>query len=33
MEKIKKICYGGDYNPEQWPEEIWKEDMRNAAAG
>lgn len=28
MEKIKKICYGGDYNPEQWPEEIWKEDMR-----
>ena len=28
MEKIKKICYGGDYNPEQWPEEIWAEDMR-----
>ena len=28
MEKIKKICYGGDYNPEQWPEEIWQEDMR-----
>jgi beta-galactosidase len=28
VEKIKKICYGGDYNPEQWPEEIWKEDMR-----
>ena len=28
MEKIKKICYGGDYNLEQWPEEIWKEDMR-----
>lgn len=23
-----KILYGGDYNPEQWPEEIWKEDMR-----
>lgn len=20
--------YGGDYNPEQWPEEIWEEDMR-----
>ncbi len=25
---IAKIPYGGDYNPEQWPEEIWKEDMR-----
>ncbi len=23
-----KIAYGGDYNPEQWPEEIWVEDMR-----
>ena len=27
-EKVKKIAYGGDYNPEQWPEEIWQEDMR-----
>lgn len=27
-ERIKKVLYGGDYNPEQWPEEIWKEDMR-----
>ncbi len=27
-EKLKKIPYGGDYNPEQWPEEIWQEDMR-----
>lgn len=26
--EITKIYYGGDYNPEQWPEEIWKEDMR-----
>lgn len=26
--KVKKILYGGDYNPEQWPEEIWQEDMR-----
>lgn len=25
---IKEILYGGDYNPEQWPEEIWQEDMR-----
>ncbi len=23
-----KIPFGGDYNPEQWPEEIWEEDMR-----
>lgn len=23
-----KIAYGGDYNPEQWPEETWDEDMR-----
>lgn len=23
-----KMYYGGDYNPDQWPEEIWKEDMR-----
>lgn len=27
-EKVKKILYGGDYNPEQWPKEIWKEDMK-----
>lgn len=25
---VKEILYGGDYNPEQWPEEIWQEDMR-----
>lgn len=25
---VRKILYGGDYNPEQWPEEVWKEDMR-----
>lgn len=22
------LWYGGDYNPEQWPEEIWAEDVR-----
>jgi beta-galactosidase len=22
------IYYGGDYNPEQWPEEVWPEDVR-----
>jgi beta-galactosidase len=25
---FKKILYGGDYNPNQWPREIWDEDMR-----
>ena len=23
-----KIAYGGDYNPEQWDEATWEEDMR-----
>lgn len=27
-EKMPYIYYGGDYNPDQWSEEIWKEDMR-----
>ena len=22
------ILHGGDYNPEQWPEAIWDEDVR-----
>ena len=22
------IAYGGDYNPEQWPRETWREDVR-----
>ncbi|HJC15061.1 MAG TPA: beta-galactosidase [Candidatus Fusicatenibacter intestinigallinarum] len=25
---FKRILYGGDYNPNQWPKEIWQEDMR-----
>ncbi|MEU6915239.1 beta-galactosidase [Streptomyces olindensis] len=25
---VPGIAYGGDYNPEQWPEEVWVEDMR-----
>jgi beta-galactosidase len=25
---FKRILYGGDYNPNQWPREIWEEDMR-----
>jgi beta-galactosidase len=23
----KRIHYGGDYNPEQWPREVWDEDV------
>ena len=23
-----RIWYGGDYNPEQWPPEVWQEDVR-----
>ena len=26
--KQNHIFYGGDYNPEQWPEDIWLEDMQ-----
>lgn len=26
--KFKRILYGGDYNPNQWPKEVWDEDMR-----
>lgn len=25
---VDAIVYGGDYNPEQWPEEVWQEDVR-----
>lgn len=25
---FKRILYGGDYNPNQWPKEVWEEDMR-----
>jgi beta-galactosidase len=24
---LDRLAYGGDYNPEQWPEEVWAEDM------
>ena len=27
-QKEPKIVYGGDYNPEQWEESTWEEDMR-----
>jgi beta-galactosidase len=24
---VDRICYGGDYNPEQWPEDVWEQDV------
>ncbi len=27
-EKVGKMPYGGDYNPEQWTEDIWADDMK-----
>ena len=26
--RIPHLLYGADYNPEQWPEEVWAEDAR-----
>ncbi|MEU4220465.1 beta-galactosidase [Actinoplanes sp. NPDC026623] len=25
--RMDRIAYGGDYNPEQWPEALWTEDV------
>src|SRR5690606_41352521 len=24
---VDGLCYGGDYNPEQWPEDVWDDDV------
>jgi len=26
--RFPHFIHGGDYNPDQWPEEVWREDMR-----
>lgn len=26
--RLGVLAYGGDWNPEQWPEEIWSQDVR-----
>jgi beta-galactosidase len=26
--RLDGLAYGGDYNPDQWPEEVWAEDIR-----
>lgn len=28
MRKFRKILYGGDYNPDQWSEDVWKDDIK-----
>ena len=25
---MDRIWYGGDYNPEQWPRDVWDDDVR-----
>ncbi|MEK9908235.1 MAG: beta-galactosidase, partial [Aquiluna sp.] len=27
MLNLGKLHFGGDYNPEQWPKEVWKQDI------
>jgi beta-galactosidase len=27
-DRLPHLMYGGDYNPEQWPESVWEEDVR-----
>ena len=26
--RLRSLAFGGDYNPEQWPEDVWVEDVR-----
>ena len=26
--RLPHLAYGGDYSPDQWPEEVWPEDVR-----
>ncbi|MEO3819166.1 beta-galactosidase [Plantactinospora sp. B24E8] len=28
LPRTRKVPFGGDYNPEQWPEEVWRQDYR-----
>ncbi|MFY1690776.1 beta-galactosidase [Plantactinospora sp. WMMB782] len=27
LPRLARLAYGGDYNPEQWPESVWVEDV------
>jgi beta-galactosidase GanA len=26
--KLPHVFYGGEYNPDQWPEAVWHEDVQ-----
>ncbi|MEE1821850.1 beta-galactosidase [Streptomyces sp. BE20] len=28
LTRVPGMLFGGDYNPEQWPEEVWEQDVR-----
>lgn len=28
LTRVPGLLYGGDYNPEQWPEQVWQQDVR-----
>ncbi|MBD0690417.1 beta-galactosidase [Streptomyces sp. CBMA123] len=28
LTRVPGLLYGGDWNPEQWPEEVWAEDVK-----
>ncbi len=28
LTRVSGLLFGGDYNPEQWPEHVWQEDVR-----
>ena len=27
LPRLPRLAYGGDYNPEQWPPEVWEDDV------
>jgi beta-galactosidase len=27
LPRLPALAFGGDYNPEQWPEDVWREDV------
>jgi len=27
-DRLPHLAYGGDYNPDQWPEDVWPQDVR-----
>lgn len=28
MKELSRFLYGGDYNPDQWPEKVWSKDIQ-----